>query len=568
MRRNRWLYPIPFILSAICQFTLLAREAVPIRYRWEVEPKLDFVWIQPTPPFLIDVQPKFFFSEIDDIRLNAAQTILRFPSNPRLDRPSLLVAILKRLNEGEPNLTVEHELLAAACLLDDGSRSDLLWQAALKSPLSQRMVERALVRWHRPEALSIWRKRIADANTPVHDLLLACQGIGEVGTEEDIPSLRALALSGIQNSEVRIAAAKSIGQLGSVVDLPLAQKLRQAKTEFADYLAALAVPRGKRSNDGYPLPNQETVGFMTALANSESQIAQRAAYAWLCELVPSQASEISTQFIESPDSELRRLALRVVATTDHEKRFAIGLSLLRDPHPEIRDEARGHLRDWAEKSGENERVLKQAISEELMKSDWRSLVESIRLMVELEDDRYLDRFIDLLDHPRPEVGIAAAWGLSRLAHEHGILSKMLIHARHWTDVFKTSEKPVDEHHRRRVAHLLESFGVERFAPAQPLLMEYVPRNDGLGLIVRIAGTWGAGRMWEKSDHPQLARLLCKRIADKNNPNPEYATIRYAATLALGYLADPATREDLITNDEPGGPIGYATAWAVQQLDKP
>ena len=73
-------------------------------------------------------------------------------------------------------------------------------------------------------------------------------------------------------------------------------------------------------------------------------------------------------------------------------------------------------------------------------------------------------------------------------------------------------------------------------------------------------------MWEGEKNEALAKELCARIADKNNLFPEAMSVRFVATIALGFISDRTTREALVVNDEPGNPIGYATTWALERLD--
>ena len=175
----------------------------------------------------------------------------------------------------------------------------------------------------------------------------------------------------------------------------------------------------------------------------------------------------------------------------------------------------------------------------------------------------------MLDHPRVEVSVKAAWALSHLGTEESVLAKMLEHASYWTKRMQSKVEltpPINEYDFRRIGHLLEGFGVHRYTPAQSTLILYVPRKEPVGLISRITGTWAAGKMWEDEKNEALAKELCARIADKNNLFPEAMSVRFVATIALGFLSDRTTREALVVNDEPGNPIGYATTWALERLD--
>ncbi|MGN6134271.1 MAG: hypothetical protein ACTHOU_07190, partial [Aureliella sp.] len=101
-----------------------------------------------------------------------------------------------------------------------------------------------------------------------------------------------------------------------------------------------------------------------------------------------------------------------------------------------------------------------------------------------------------------------------------------------------------------------------------VLLKYVPKNGHrMGMITRIAGIWACGKMWEGKENRSLADELCARIADESVILPEFDTVRYTAMLALGFLADPATRSVVETHGARGpAPIGAASAWALQRID--
>jgi hypothetical protein len=122
---------------------------------------------------------------------------------------------------------------------------------------------------------------------------------------------------------------------------------------------------------------------------------------------------------------------------------------------------------------------------------------------------------------------------------------------------------------RRIAHLLEAFGIKRYAPAQAMLLVYVPKDDQrMGLITRMAGLWACGRMWESRVNRPLAKQLITCISDKQSMFPEPESVRFAATLALGWMADPETREAVIAQQENlPSPIAPATQWTLQRFQQ-
>ncbi len=145
---------------------------------------------------------------------------------------------------------------------------------------------------------------------------------------------------------------------------------------------------------------------------------------------------------------------------------------------------------------------------------------------------------------------------------------MLEYVKQLTERLARSDfRGVSEAHLRATAHLLEAFGHRKYEPAKDTVIRFVPKT-GFNLILRMTGIWSCGRLWENAKNKKLTDELHARIADKASMTPELESLRFAATLALGWIADPDSREPLIQNNEPQpAPIGYATEWALNRIEK-
>ena len=539
-------------------------EPIKIQYMWEVDPNLDIDWWPERPTLLPESLDSRLESPRVEVRFAAAQSLLRFSEHPSLDKLKMSRALIARLEHGEPESSVRLGMVSALCQLGSAEDANRLWNIGNQDGLVLPTIEKALTHWKQPYAVQLWRNRLLERKCTEQELTRACAGLGSVGTQDDLANLSSLVSDGTQSATVRLVAAQAIGELSDSSQLRLAQSLRASPALHTDLFAISVLGRQSDKTD-----SDATQQFVFDVAEHGSLLAQRAAYRWICDMIPEEAQARARDFFKRDDSEIRRLSLLQVNRTDHEDAIPVLVAALRDSNSNLRQIAREQLLVFANRSDDHEQRIKDVVGPEMAKDDWRSIAECIRLAVELRQPQHAVRILELLDHPRVEVSVKAAWALSHLGTEESVLAKMLEHASYWTKRMQSKVEltpPINEYDFRRIGHLLEGFGVHRYTPAQSTLILYVPRKEPFGLISRITGTWAAGKMWEDEKNEALAKELCARIADKNNLFPEAMSVRFVATIALGFLSDRTTREALVVNDEPGNPIGYATTWALERLD--
>ena len=104
-----------------------------------------------------------------------------------------------------------------------------------------------------------------------------------------------------------------------------------------------------------------------------------------------------------------------------------------------------------------------------------------------------ERMVELLGHPRGDVKVAAAWGLTQL-RVADVLSDMLDHAESVYEGLKSGQlnarMPGVTFH---LAHLCLAFGDQGYTAAEPLLLKLVPKSYGTMVNIRgllRSGPWG------------------------------------------------------------------------------
>jgi hypothetical protein len=171
----------------------------------------------------------------------------------------------------------------------------------------------------------------------------------------------------------------------------------------------------------------------------------------------------------------------------------------------------------------------------------------------------------LLDFNRPEVGVAAAWSLKKLALSE-TLPPMFEKARRNAELCKKLGWPprgVDE----QTGHLFEAFGRTKFAAAEPLLRQHVPKDFALGIRARSAAIWSLGLLHQGVPDESLARQLMERIQDNGIP-PEVFEIKQACVVSLARMkatSQVAALRKLIDPVAPGDRMGMTVRWAVTEL---
>src|SRR5690606_10853947 len=91
--------------------------------------------------------------------------------------------------------------------------------------------------------------------------------------------------------------------------------------------------------------------------------------------------------------------------------------LLADPHPEVRQFVCECLFEWCDISdpGMNEAIRDAAMN--VLEGDrWQGQEQAALLLGALEHEPAADRLIELLESPREEVRVPAAWGLRKVAN--------------------------------------------------------------------------------------------------------------------------------------------------------
>ena len=197
-----------------------------------------------------------------------------------------------------------------------------------------------------------------------------------------------------------------------------------------------------------------------------------AAIAWerLLEIDSSLLLGLTESGLQNLDARIREYAVRAVADHPTNQRLSTLAALLSDPHPDVRNLVRRTLLRHAG-DGDFDRTVREQGVRILQQADWRGIEQAGMLLAALDHDEIAPNLLELLEHPRSEVALMAAWGL-RVLGVPETLSPMLAYAQQVTD----NSFPLRPEFLQQCAHLFEGFGLMKFHEAEPLLLQFVSKG--------------------------------------------------------------------------------------------
>ena len=567
------VYRWKIFVCLMCAVSLTDQRTVPLAqadepprlvHRWEIEPDLGIVWLTPPTRPAVKLHPEKFASEQLQVVLDEAQLAILHAGSEQLEgRQAALKAMLQRLRTDMDNRQVRLALAGAAIALADASHASALWQELGHDTSTRPLIERALLGWKRPQAHELWRSRLQDESATLHDLHLAASGIGALGAEQDAPALENLLRSDGLPIPTKIVVARALGQVMDHGLEKLASDVLDTQLEHRELLAAELL-----SHHTSPQASQ----VLQAVLDSEHQPARLAAYTAISRNYPERARALAEQMLSQSDNNLRAQAVSVLDKSDDVESLRLQSQRIGDKNYEVRNAVRSNLLRKAQRAelkpvvdeiiGE---IIGEIIYEQLSGEDYRAIEQAILLSVALDDTQWCPAYLKLLDFPRPETSLLAAWALQELAHTPQHMQAVLQHVQTITERLQGGER-VDLPEQLRQSFLLEALGRNRYQPALETLKLYIPKQHTMGDLCRTSAIWAIGKIVQDSQDQPLAAALAERMLDESLIDPEDLLVQYASTVALGWIKAPGSLEQ-VNKLRPKGnqPLIKAAEWSVEQL---
>jgi HEAT repeat protein len=469
-------------------------------------------------------------------------------------------------------------LAAAQALIELDARQtavQLLEQAQAGNQDLRDLIEPALARWGYEPAAKIWLERLGRSDSPRGDLILAMRGLGALKNKEAAPLLGEWVHSSQAPWSIRLEAARSLGTI-KISGLEEDVRRLTAQTGPAEISARLARAWLLRHHQG-----MQAVQLLQNLGQDSEPAVASVALERLLEIDPKLLLPGIKEVLASSDAHVRSLGIEAIFREATLDRLRLLTDRLDDPHPDIRNKARRALHDLAAKPSFREAVIEQGVHA-LAGQDWRGIEQAIFLLGQLKHKPAAERMVVLLNFERPEVLIAAAWGLRQLAVPE-TLPKAL---NHFVSLVRLSAANQKSRHPQvlptpvwdqQLCQLALFMGQSLYRPAEQTFREQVPRRRGpadgeplIGQETRAASIWALGKLHEGKVDLQLARQLEERVKDipKRMDPGEHPHVRWMSAITIGRMKSKDslnTLERFQLKFPTLDPVSHACGWSIQQI---
>lgn len=551
------------LLWFVAGVTGFSQEPIELEHAWETDPPIKVQWVAQTPVRVPVLHPEDFDSPVLTKRFEAARTALDLSSQRMENASEVSEKILSTLERGESNLRTRQMLVSAAAAILDDRNAQRLWPFAEKDAESRACIEEALIRVKSSVGLTHWRSVIESNLAIPSDLARAFDGLAVCGQETDLELLRSYLRKQSGSGPVMVRAARALGKLSTSGQLDLAKELLASKYEQRFYLAALVLAQHQ---------GVAAVEALRAIVQNGNGVAKQAALESLCKTDRAEARELAKELVSDTESGVRQSAVTFLESFEDRPSFLLLARRLADEIPSIRRQVRKELLRRS-REPEFRKLVDKIISQAISAPQFEAAEQAVILIVELKDMSREKDLLELLDHPKPEVSIRAAWALSILARDKGTLEAMRVHAQSWTDKVMSTTSPMQrlETDEQRISFLLEAFGSQKFQDSDALLRLYIPKADGVKRLpsrTRLSAIWAIGKLYANQVNADLRIQLEDRVNDMAPVVPELLEIRFVSAIALGRMGDKEATGTLTKYiGQSGDTLHEACNWALRELSQ-
>ncbi len=488
----------------------------------------------------------------------AAETIAEVHA---FDLPNIQTAMptLTKIVSAEASHSAARFAAARALIVMDAKdAAPVLFEASQRhgSDLRQ-LIEPALAKWKFEPVRNVWRKRLTTPGTRQRDLILAIRSARESDDGACVEALLAIVHDPLRPVAARLEAARAVGTLkDSGLEEEALRFRNKDSASILDRLCEVALLDRHRTDAA-----QAT---LLQLAQDAEPSVAAAALVSLNANDPSLVVPIAEQAMRNDDSNVRRQGVIAFVERPTPERVATLARMLDDPHSGLRAMVRESLFRLS-RTKELDTSIRADTSAVLASDSWRGQEQAALLLAALDHKPAALRLVELLEAPRDEVLISAAWGLRKLAVSESlpaIFDKTLRQTE-----FRKNAKPRPSLDIQ-VGLLCEALGLMKYAPAEELLRRYVPKDMTMGERSRSAAIWALGHLHAGKPDEGLAKLLFERLTDPSLFPPEMESVRNMSVVSMARMktrtqVEP-TRKFLFGKGPPET-MNLKIRWALQEM---
>ncbi|MEO1524430.1 MAG: hypothetical protein AAFX06_03300 [Planctomycetota bacterium] len=467
--------------------------------------------------------------------------------------------LIELLSREELDLSVRRSAVSVMIHLDAREEASLLAKQAEQygEPIAE-IVESALASWQSGELQDRWLQRVQEGQSGRRSLIRGAEGLGALKAVEAAKPLTQLVENDGAAMGIRLAAARALGRIPFEDQLSLADRLvSSAKTDVLRGVMAVAVLDDR--------DDASAVDSLKPLVANRSSAVQAEALRALYEVDPLLPLEFVEAEIQNGDVNVRRPLARSMVRSHDAKWVETLASLLNDVNPSLRREVAASMVYLANEHGLRDEVVAEA-SRVIARNEWRGCEQATIVLVNLEIKEIGDRLVQLMDHPRGEVQVTAAWGLRRFALEEH-LPAMLRRGKQVYAGFRNGELNLNTPGAEQlITQLFMAFGQMRYSESEGLIRDYLPKDFSLGDDARTAAAWAIGFLHEGKATPDVTAILLGRLNDVTSTFAEISPVRAMAAISLARMKSEAAVPDLrqyMFGD--GSHTDQACGWAIEQL---
>lgn len=474
--------------------------------------------------------------------------------------PNIQDRIKEELNKDQaPEL--EHILVSLALKLDMQDCKDRLLELARKDSFLASQIEPVVCKWDSTIILAEWRSQLSNKQTTDQQVRKAVKGLGQFGSSEDVPLLKKRLATEASNI-LQIEIAQSIGLLQDSGLEPDADAFHglcvEKKSLIGDSLAIGLLSRHRSE------AASKIIADISELGSGED-----AAHAihTLIEVDPKTAIVIARKRIADTEANVRKACISAIAQLGDLEDLSPLVASISDPILGNREAATMVLIRFAEKHPQE---VVDGVRPTLKSKSWQGIEQSILLLSELNRKECIPDFFELLDHPKPDVFVTAAWGLRVLVVQEEDLAKILDRCKEIVAMVMAEDrpKPITNDDFHALAHMVEALGEQRYAPAGEFLSHFIPSSSPGPIHVRCSAIWGIGRIYEGNKDCEYRKGIEERMMDFRDLTPESIWVRTVCAFTLGRIGNPDSLAQFKQLPEPDDiPIGQGRVWAVKRIEE-
>ncbi|MFN0056148.1 MAG: hypothetical protein ACKV0T_28710 [Planctomycetales bacterium] len=462
----------------------------------------------------------------------------------------------------DPQTHTETRYAAARALLALEARDEAARLHAASrqyGPELRQLIEPALGVWNYEPLRDDWRARLAAKDPRPRELLMAIQGLARMEDAASVVALLEISRDFFRPPSIRLEASRAAGKLQTTGLEEHAQRYVTATSPIWHRLCAVGLLQRHTSDQARTL--------LLSLAQDVEPSVAAPALASLNAIDFDLVVPLAEAAMKHPDANVREQGLAAYVARPTPERMVPLARLLDDPHPRLRKAVREALYRLAQEAPLDPPVRTAAM--DILSGDgWRGQEQASLLLGALEHKPAAARFVELLESTRPEVMVASAWGLRKVAVPE-TLPAALDKAKRQT-AWRLENGPGLELDQQ-VGHLFELLGLLKYAAAEELFVRYIPKEVILGQYSRGAAIWALGHLREGVADEPLAVRLADRLTDPAPPPSEpeeFMRVRVAATLTIVRMGVssqlPRMRKYMGPTPRPLQ-SHLAISWAVKQL---